>query len=71
LVETEDGYIIEMHRIPHGKCIAGEPLAGESRIPVILMHGNFQSSADWVLNADRSNSFGTLDILKFWLKKVK
>ena len=43
-VITEDCYILEMHRIPHGKnnAVATKP-------PVLLLHGILGSSADWVL----------------------
>jgi len=45
-VTTEDGYILTLHRIPHGR--------NESKIgnkPVIfLQHGFLGSSADWILN---------------------
>jgi len=58
-VPTKDGYLLELHRIPYGK----NPHTHDSRIrkkPVILAHGNFQSSADWVLNSDRENSLGNI-----------
>ncbi|KAM3966179.1 lipase 1 [Aphomia sociella] len=45
-VTTEDGYILEMHRIPHGRDSNNVP--GNKPI-VFLMHGLFCSSADWVL----------------------
>jgi len=38
-VTTEDGYILQMHRIP------SDPPGGE---PVFLQHGLLSSSADWV-----------------------
>uniref|UniRef100_A0A0P4WEQ7 Partial AB-hydrolase lipase domain-containing protein n=1 Tax=Scylla olivacea TaxID=85551 RepID=A0A0P4WEQ7_SCYOL len=44
-VTTSDGYLLELHRIPHG---AAGP--SESRLPVLLQHGILGSSADWVLN---------------------
>ncbi|XP_028170213.1 lipase 3-like [Ostrinia nubilalis] len=43
---TEDGYILEMHRIPHGRDRNNVP---GSRPIVFLMHGLLSSSADWVL----------------------
>lgn len=37
-VKTEDGYILELHRI-----------AAPGRRPIFLMHGMLDSSATWVL----------------------
>ena len=52
-VTTDDGYILELHRIPHGK--NGEPA---SKGPLFLQHGLFSSSADWVANvADENLAF--------------
>jgi len=42
-VTTDDGYIIELHRIPHGINNAGEP----DKPVVFVMHGLMSSSADW------------------------
>ncbi|KAG8230456.1 hypothetical protein J437_LFUL009945 [Ladona fulva] len=44
-VKTEDGYLLTMHRIPHG--IGEEPRTG--RPVVFLQHGLFCSSSDWVI----------------------
>ncbi|PSN34873.1 Lipase 3 [Blattella germanica] len=44
-VTTEDGYVLQMHRIPHGK---NQP-PDESRPPVLVQHGLMSSSADWVI----------------------
>lgn len=52
---TEDGYILEMHRIPHGK---GGSVHNSSKYPVIVQHGNFQSSSDWLLNSPETESLG-------------
>ncbi|KAG8230457.1 hypothetical protein J437_LFUL009946, partial [Ladona fulva] len=44
-VKTEDGYLLTMHRIPHGK-------GDESRVgrpAVFLQHGLITSSSDWVI----------------------
>jgi len=43
-VVTEDCYILEMHRIPHGK---GQTKANSKTI--LLVHGVLGSSADWVM----------------------
>ncbi|KAG6455069.1 lipase 1 [Manduca sexta] len=46
-VVTEDGYILEMQRIPHGRDRNNHP---DPRKPVVLvMHGLCASAADWVL----------------------
>jgi lysosomal acid lipase/cholesteryl ester hydrolase len=45
-VQTEDGYILTMHRIPYGK--GGARRA--SNTPVLLQHGLLSSSADWVIS---------------------
>ncbi|VVC24410.1 Partial AB-hydrolase lipase domain,Alpha/Beta hydrolase fold [Cinara cedri] len=42
---TEDGYVLELHRIPRSKS-GQEPT---KNYPVFLHHGIFGSSADWVL----------------------
>ncbi|XP_035709790.1 lipase 3 isoform X2 [Folsomia candida] len=39
-VITDDGFILEMHRIPR-------IFPSQNMLPVLLMHGNLQSSADW------------------------
>uniref|UniRef100_A0A182N1Q1 Lipase n=1 Tax=Anopheles dirus TaxID=7168 RepID=A0A182N1Q1_9DIPT len=45
-VETEDGYIIELHRI-HASPTYGP--ADSNKLPILLMHGLMGSSADWIL----------------------
>lgn len=43
-IQTEDGYLLDIHRIPHGK-----DNGNETNKPVVfLMHGLLCSSADWV-----------------------
>lgn len=44
-VTTEDGYILELHRIPRSKS-GQEPTRNH---PVFVHHGILGSSADWVL----------------------
>ncbi|CAH1402310.1 unnamed protein product [Nezara viridula] len=44
-IETEDGYILTLHRIPHGKNNSGH--VGR---PVLLQHGILCSSACWLVS---------------------
>ena len=54
---TEDGYILGIHRIPHGR---NELVNGNSTRPVaFLQHGLLCSSADWVVNL-KNESLGFL-----------
>nr|XP_045585758.1 gastric triacylglycerol lipase-like [Procambarus clarkii] len=48
-VTTDDGYILEMHRIPHGRNGRRRSSNGEPRV-VFVMHGVLFSSAGFVLN---------------------
>lgn len=44
IVITSDGYILEIHRVPY------MPFDNHrERIPVLLVHGLFASSADWII----------------------
>jgi hypothetical protein len=45
-IQTDDGYLLTLHRIPHGRKSA----YNTSRIPVFLQHGLLGSSASWVIN---------------------
>ncbi|EJW70656.1 hypothetical protein WUBG_18435, partial [Wuchereria bancrofti] len=47
-VTTDDGYILELHRIPGGK--AANYSKNESKSVVFLQHGFIGSSAVWVTN---------------------
>lgn len=50
-VETEDGYILALHRIP------GPKSGKQGGQPVFLQHGLLVSSADWVLSGNQSLAF--------------
>ncbi|KAJ8922568.1 hypothetical protein NQ315_007598 [Exocentrus adspersus] len=47
-VTTEDGYILTMHRIPHGRNETGILATSTKKPAVFLMHGLLCSSMDWV-----------------------
>ncbi|CAH0694148.1 unnamed protein product [Spodoptera exigua] len=46
-VTTEDGYILQMHRIPHGRDANNVP--NQKKPVVFIMHGLLSSSADFVI----------------------
>ncbi|KAJ8716124.1 hypothetical protein PYW08_013409 [Mythimna loreyi] len=46
-VTTQDGYILELHRIPHGRDANNVP--NQKKPVVYLLHGMLTSSADYVL----------------------
>ncbi|XP_042894615.2 lipase lipl-5-like [Parasteatoda tepidariorum] len=46
IVQTEDGYLLSMQRIPYGQL---DKKAGD-RKPVLLQHGFLACSSDWVIN---------------------
>ncbi|CAG0904429.1 unnamed protein product, partial [Cyprideis torosa] len=47
---TEDGYILKLHRIRHGK--NGSLDDGRVRVPIFLQHGLISSSSDWVITGE-------------------
>lgn len=62
-VITDDGYILEMHRIPYGIKKRKHQKYRRHRPAVLLQHGNFQSSIDWVLNDSTDNCLGEIYLL--------
>jgi len=52
-VETADGYIITMQRIPGGKNLTSTP--GKPKKPVLVQHGVVSSAAVWVTNTPDKN----------------
>ena len=50
-VITDDGYILTMHRIPHGKI---SPRTDSERRPAVyVQHGILSSSADWIVTGPK------------------
>ncbi|XP_035777810.1 lipase 1-like [Anopheles albimanus] len=49
-VQTEDGYLLDLYRIPGRRAASGQPpLRPYRNAPVFLMHSLLSSCADWVL----------------------
>ena len=55
-VTTADGYVLGIHRVPHGK---GEEGSNVAKQPVLLAHGMLSSSAQWIFGPPE-NSLGFL-----------
>ncbi|XP_043269208.1 uncharacterized protein [Venturia canescens] len=49
-VETADGYVLEIHRIPHGRIEESRWQRDAGKVPILLQHGLAGSSADWVIS---------------------
>jgi hypothetical protein len=57
-VQSEDGYILELHRIPYGKSDS----AGSARPAVLVHHALLCSSFDWiVLGPDKALGMSGFD----------
>ncbi|KAL1505736.1 hypothetical protein ABEB36_005230 [Hypothenemus hampei] len=55
ILETEDGYLLKVHRIP------GDRDGVKGKQAVLLQHGLLGSSADWVLNGNTTLAFYLAD----------
>ncbi|CAN8023460.1 unnamed protein product, partial [Ixodes persulcatus] len=54
-VVTQDGYVLSLQRMPHGR---SSTKSRKSRPPVLLVHGLFSSAVEWVINhPDQSLGF--------------
>ncbi|XP_031625879.1 lipase 3-like [Contarinia nasturtii] len=67
---TDDGYILEMHRIPHGNLAQTDQTR---RPPVLLVHAFLQSSSDWtILGAKNSLAYLLADTnYDCWMLNVR
>ena len=68
-VITEDGYMLNIHRIPCGRAGCGDGV----KQPVFLQHGILASSADWVLSGpDKALAFMLADLgYDVWLGNAR
>uniref|UniRef100_A0A1B0CF41 Partial AB-hydrolase lipase domain-containing protein n=2 Tax=Lutzomyia longipalpis TaxID=7200 RepID=A0A1B0CF41_LUTLO len=57
-VQTEDGYLLTMHRIPYGKTNESGP--APNKPVVFLQHGLLSSSTDWVVIGPDNGALGYL-----------
>lgn len=64
-MDTKDGYLLEVHRIPHGK-----NKKQFRNFPVLLQHGVVASSADWIINGP-SKALGKFEYKYTILYKIK
>ncbi|XP_039009375.1 triacylglycerol lipase 2-like [Hibiscus syriacus] len=53
-VETKDGYILSMQRIPEGR-VEGNGGAGNTKQPVLIQHGVLVDGMAWLLNSPQEN----------------
>lgn len=67
-VQTADGYVLEIHRIPHGR-VADNTWGREfGKVPIVLQHGLAGSSADWVISGPGKalgNSSTAIDCVRY------
>lgn len=49
-VKTADGFLLDLHRIPHGRAEQGKRKSHQSKKVVFLQHALLSSACDWVMN---------------------
>lgn len=55
-VETKDGYILQLHRIPSGKNGNSSAAATSKRPVVLLQHGLLDSAECWTINSETESA---------------
>ncbi|XP_057375194.1 gastric triacylglycerol lipase-like [Daphnia carinata] len=71
-VTTEDGYILELHRIPYGKGQSSDPSV--KRQPVYLQHGFLNTDNVWLINpVDKALAYILVDtgLYDVWLGNIR
>ena len=61
-VVTEDGYILELHRIPFGR----NGISANRSRPIFLQHGLMWNNFAWIMNPS-NNSLGEMQVFDFEL----
>ena len=68
-VVSEDGYVLTLHRIPHGKADSGSD--PKIKVPVLLGHCMVASSAVWSLMPNHSLAYSLADSGEFFSTTYK
>ncbi|XP_022740869.1 triacylglycerol lipase 2-like isoform X2 [Durio zibethinus] len=53
-VKTQDGYILNMQRIPQGRVVGGSA-GGNKKQPILIQHGVLVDGMTWLLNSPEQN----------------
>ncbi|XWS30495.1 hypothetical protein CRYUN_Cryun24cG0122500 [Craigia yunnanensis] len=54
-VTTQDGYILNMQRIPEGRVTGSSSTGGNKKQPVLMQHGLLVDGKTWLLNSPEQN----------------
>ena len=71
-VKTDDGFLLDLHRIPHGrnrskKAAHGKGGNDQPKGVVFLQHALLSSACDWVMNFP-NDSLGEITMQEKWSK---